>query len=373
MEEYKLYNGKKLRYGYTTGTCAAAATKAAAYYMKNKIKIDTVDIDTPKGWTVNVPIIEIGMVDNCGFARVIKDSGDDPDVTNGIEIKSTIGLIPELEVNVKGGIGVGIVTKKGLQVPVGDSAINPVPKKMIKNEYTKIFGENQGANIVIDVPLGQEISKKTLNRKLGIINGISIIGTTGIVEPMSESALIESLHLEIKRLGTERKTMVMILGNYGKNFSKNNVFLENKMVKVSNFIGDCLDFSVSEGFEKILLIGHIGKLVKVAGGIFNTHSKTADARMEILASHYLLYNENINVFKKIMTSNTTDEAVDYILENGDELFFDKLADTISKKCMERTKNIIQVGTILFNLSVGELGKCDISKELLIQMNDGGNQ
>lgn len=365
MKHYKLYNGKKLRYGYTTGTTAAAATKAAAIYIKTGEKLKSIEIETPKGWTVSVPINYVKQLeDSKVIAEAVKDSGDDPDVTNTIEIKAVVEIKKEETINIVGGTGVGIITKKGLQTPIGSSAINPVPLKMIEKSFREVFGEHVGGKISIEVPRGEEIAKKTLNSKLGIVGGISIIGTTGIVEPMSETALVESLHLEIKAASKESEKLVMVLGNYGEKFTKVYNEIKTPRVKISNFIGACLDFARAEGIKEILLIGHIGKLIKVAGGIFNTHSKIADGRMEILGANYMYYYDDRKVFTKIMDSNTTDEAVDIIKSVSSDFVFDKIAEKIKKNCEARVQGEISVETILFNLPFGELGSSSMAHDRL---------
>jgi cobalt-precorrin-5B (C1)-methyltransferase len=371
MKRYKLYNGKKLRYGYTTGTTAAAATKAAAIYIETGQILDCVEIETPKGWTVSVPINYVKRVEGSKvIAEAVKDSGDDPDVTNRIEIKAVVEINEEETVNIVGGTGVGIITKKGLQTPVGSYAINPVPLQMIEKSFREVFKSPVGANICIEVPKGKEIARKTLNSKLGIVGGISIIGTTGIVEPMSETALVESLHLEIKSASKESKRLVMVLGNYGENFTKVYNEIKAPRIKISNFIGDCIDFAKAEGIEEILLIGHIGKLIKVAGGIFNTHSKVADGRMEILGANYMYFCENRDIFMKIMDSNTTDEAVEIIKSVESDFVFDKIAQKIKQKCEARAREEISVETILFNLPFGELGCSDFAHQRLSKWTNG---
>lgn len=371
MKRYKLYNGKKLRYGYTTGTTAAAATKAAAIYIETGQILDCVEIETPKGWTVSVPINYVKRVEGSKvIAEAVKDSGDDPDVTNRIEIKAVVEINEEETVNIVGGTGVGIITKKGLQTPVGSYAINPVPLQMIEKSFREVFKSPVGANICIEVPKGKEIARKTLNSKLGIVGGISIIGTTGIVEPMSETALVESLHLEIKSASKESKRLVMVLGNYGENFTKVYNEIKAPRIKISNFIGDCIDFAKAEGIEEILLIGHIGKLIKVAGGIFNTHSKVADGRMEILGANYMYFCENRDIFMEIMDSNTTDEAVEIIKSVDSDFVFDKIAQKIKQKCEARAREEISVETILFNLPFGELGCSDFAHQRLSKWTNG---
>lgn len=365
MEKYIIKNGKKLRYGFTTGACAAGAAKAATNIFFNKEKINKIDIDTPKGWKLDLSLEEIEIHDGYVICAIKKDSGDDPDVTNGLKIYAK-AEISEIEgISISGGIGIGKITKPGLSVPIGEYAINPVPRKMIYEEVKKVLPYGKGVNITIFSPLGVEIAKKTFNPKLGIVGGISIIGTTGIVEPMSEEAFKDSLSLEISVLRKQGvKKLIFSPGNYGRDFIRNIPLNENLLVKTSNFIGFMIDKAVEQKIEEILWVGHIGKMIKVAGGIFHTHSKMADCRMEILTANCSLLGAPHELIIKIMNSNTTEEAIEYIYEYKFEKVFDLIAKKISDKCEERARNNLKVGTIIFSQSTGELGKCPYAIKLL---------
>ncbi|MDX9797479.1 MAG: cobalt-precorrin-5B (C(1))-methyltransferase CbiD [Methanofastidiosum sp.] len=356
MEKYIVKDGKKLRYGYTTGTCAAAASKAAALMLFNKKEINQVSIVTPKGWELFLDVHNITIEKDSVSCCVIKDAGDDPDVTNKLEICTRVEKA-ENGITITGGKGVGIVTKKGLSIPVGSYAINPVPLKMIRESVSEILPNDCGIKIEIFVPKGEEVSKKTFNPDLGIVGGISIIGTSGIVEPMSEEALKEAIMLEISILKEEgEKNIIFVPGNYGINFLKKELNLDKiPSVKISNFVGDMLDKACEFGIGKILLVGHIGKLVKVASGSFNTHSKVTDSRMETLAANCALIKCDTRLIREIMESNTTEEAVDYILKDGLKDVFNILAEKISERCTKRTQNKIEVSCVIYSLKHGLLG------------------
>ncbi|RKD30596.1 cobalt-precorrin-5B (C(1))-methyltransferase CbiD [Thermohalobacter berrensis] len=365
MERYIIKKGKKLRYGYTTGTCAAAAAKAATKMLYLQEKINNITINTPKGWNLTLDIKDIEIKKDCVSCCVIKDSGDDSDVTDGIKIYAKAERKNDKGIEITGGIGIGKVTKPGLSVPVGKPAINPVPMKMIKEEVKKVLHKDRGVTITIYAPEGVKIAEKTFNPNLGIIGGISIIGTTGIVEPMSEEAFKDSLALELSILKEEGVNKAIFApGNYGRDFAKKISLKEDYVVKTSNFIGFMLEKAVEYGIEETLWIGHIGKLVKVAGGIFNTHSKVADGRMEILAAYYGLMSNSKELIGKILECKTTEEAVGYILNENNKDVFKYIAERVSKRCENRVKNKLKVGTLLFSNQYGILGICPYGKKLL---------
>ena len=372
LDKFVTKDRKKLRYGYTTGSCAAAASKAAVKMLYTKKKIDSIKIDTPKGWELNLSVIEPVIDENRSSCCIIKDSGDDPDVTNGIKIYAEAVKTKYPEIKIEGGIGIGKVTKSGLSIPVGQYAINPVPLKMIHQEVEKVLPEGEGIKIKIYAPEGVNIAKKTFNPKLGIVGGISIIGTTGIVEPMSEDAVKESLALELSVLKEKGvKTIIFSPGNYGRDFAERLLLTNNCrfniddiLVKTSNYIGYMLDKALENGFKQIMLIGHIGKMVKVAGGIFHTHSKIADGRMEILAANCALLGCSPQQIKKIMESITTDEAVKHIKIFKLDEVFNILAEKITQKCEQRIYNEIKIGTLIFSNQYGQLGLCHNGKMIM---------
>ncbi len=365
LEQYIVKDGKKLRYGYTTGSCAAAAAKAATEMLFSQKTLDSIEIDTPKGWKLKLKVEESSFSHSSATCCIEKDAGDDPDSTDGLKIYSEVTRNHERKINLSGGVGIGIVTKPGLSIPVGEYAINPVPREMILTEVGKVLPNGEGANIKIFAPDGVQIAKKTFNPKLGIEGGISIIGTSGIVEPMSEEALNSSLELELSVLKEQGvKKIIFSPGNYGKDFGLKQDLDEKVLVKTSNYIGFMIDKAVEYEIEEIFFVGHIGKLVKVAAGIFNTHSKVADGRLETLAANCALLGASQQLVKSIMESNTTEEAIDFILLNNMGAVFDFIAQKISKKCEERAYDQIKFGTLIFSLKHGMLGMCSNGKLML---------
>ena len=321
MAEKRLVNQKLLRCGYTTGTCAAAASKAAVAMLFKQESMDSVAITTPNQTDLIIDVLNPQFNDNVASCSIEKDGGDDPDITNGILVSSKVALLPDSsEIIIEGGKGVGKVTKGGLDQPVGMSAINSVPRKMIKdslNELAMQFNYSGGFHVLISVPEGEEIAKKTFNPELGIVGGISILGTTGIVEPMSAKALADSIKVEISVIAAESKESILIfLGNFGKKFTEEELNLSTKPgIMCSNFIDVALDSSVEFGFKNILIVGHIGKLVKLGIGMFNTHSHNGDGRIETLLSCALEAGADIEILNEIQKCVTTNAVLDILYEN----------------------------------------------------------
>lgn len=359
LNEYINIGTQKLRCGYTTGSCATAAAKAAAQMLLSGKKTDKVSIVTPKQIDLDLEVscAKIGM----GYAEcaIAKDSGDDPDITNGLLIFARVefsksGLHGENDIVITGGKGVGKVTKPGLDQPVGEYAINSVPRNMIKKELEDICKENNyagGLRVVISVPEGEKIAGKTYNPKMGIEGGISIIGTSGIVEPMSSVALVDTIRLEIKmRKASGYKNLLLSLGNYSENFlSENMPVALDKSVKCSNFIGEAIEMALEYEFESVLIVGHTGKLVKLGAGIMNTHSSQADGRMEVLVTCGLLAGADTEYLKKIPECVTTDAAFDILSESG------KLSDTLEvlgnraeQHLRAKVKDTIPIGAVMFS-------------------------
>jgi cobalamin biosynthesis protein CbiD len=350
-------NGKTYRCGYTTGSCAAAAANAATALLLRTEWDEQVTIQTPAGIALTLDVLEMECTTEYASCCVVKDAGDDPDVTHGIRVYARANRNTKNRIIVKGGIGVGVVTKRGLQVPVGEAAINPGPMKMILAEVAEVCGEECGITIEISVPEGVEIAKKTFNEKLGIIGGISILGTSGIVSPMSDEAFKEALALELSMLRESgHDSVIFSPGNYGENFIAQFAEVNNDLiVKTSNFIGYMLHQAVFYQMKRVVMVGHIGKLIKVAGGIFNTHSSVADGRREVMASHYFHYTKDADGFAHIMQSNTTEEAIETV---RDDSFFRYLCREIQSRCVDHVKGKLEVEVILFALDKGLLGVTD---------------
>ena len=377
MEKYVTVDGKELRLGYTTGSCAAAASKAAAIMLLTGKKVENIRLLTPKGIELDLAVEDITIEKDKVSCAIRKDSGDDPDVTNGALIYSEVTLTGEEgSVEIDGGFGVGRVTKPGLDQPVGNAAINSTPRRMIREnllEVMDVTGYEGGLKAVISIPLGEELARKTFNPRLGIEGGISVIGTTGIVEPMSESALIETIKVELRQkreLGYEY--VLLTPGNYGSDFIRDGMRLDPEWaVQTSNFIGDSLDYCVELGFKGALLIGHIGKLVKIAGNMMNTHSKYGDCRMEILGSAAAVYGVKPETAKYILGCAACDEAVRVLREEGkDGPTLELVSERIDHNLANRTFKAcaigqnFETGAIMFSKEYGLLGETSGAKDLL---------
>jgi len=372
MNEYIVKSGRKLRLGYTTGSCAAAAAKACAIMLVKDEIISSVKLILPNGKELLLDIEDVLAEENTVSCCIVKDSGDDPDVTNGIKIYARVEKT-EKDIKIDGGIGVGRVTKRGLPCKIGDAAINPVPMKMIENALEEISAFHHytgGFDVEIFIPEGAEIAKRTFNPRLGIIGGISVLGTTGIVEPMSEKALVETIKLEINSKKYNREEILFVSpGNYGLKFADQNFDLNIDLaVKCSNFIGETLDYALYTGFEKILIIGHIGKLVKIAAGVMNTHSKIADCRNEIFAAHSALCGADRETVKNIMHAITTDDIHYLLIEKGiSQKVYQSILEKIVFHVNGRVRNKIKIEVIVFSNENGILMETEKAMEFIEEL------
>lgn len=370
MDEYQFSQGKNLRCGYTTGSCATAASKAAAAMLLTGERIDSVRIDTPKGIVLNLEPLEVMLTADFASCAIRKDSGDDPDDTNGVLVYAKVEKTAEPGIMIEGGVGVGRVTKPGLACAVGGPAINPTPRKMITTEVGKVMAETGytgGLKVTISIPAGVEIAKKTFNPRLGIIGGLSVLGTSGIVEPMSEKALVETMYVEIRaQQAAGNKNLLVFFGNYGEDFTRDEMKLDLEgHVTCSNFVGELLDYAVFCGFETLLLIGHSGKLVKVAQGVMNTHSKYADCRTELFALEAMFHGASVEVGKEIYSCLTTDEVTKVLKrENIFEPVIEKVTDKIDFYMQHRVHGKIKTAALMFSNVYGILGKTKYADELV---------
>ena len=430
MDTFVYKDHKKLRCGYTTGTCAAIAAQGAVRFLLTGSWKETEEIMTPKGIPVCVSLEEKTSGDSWAECAVRKDAGDDYDVTNGILVYARAefvkdknfyekvqmshlessgfgvagekpGLSPENQkqqkkanvahqkeapredlIRIDGGIGIGRVTKPGLDQPVGAAAINSVPRKMIRDAVYALLeeaGEFLPVSITISVPAGVEAAKKTFNPVLGIEGGISVLGTSGIVEPMSEEALVETIRTHLNVLKAEgRKWVIAVPGNMGAGFLKGYLTEQNKtsvgsmeafmnsLVTMSNFVGKTIDLAAELGFSGILIAGHMGKLVKIGNGIMNTHSREADGRMDTMLSCALSAGtEDLELLRKIQRSNTTDEAMDHLKQAG------IIEDTINvflKRAdwhlTHRSRDEVRTGMIVFGTKGEYLGETEGADAIL---------
>ena len=359
---------RRMRCGHTTGTCAAAATKASAIAVLSGEFPETVEILTPKGILLHLPVESPSMGDGKASCAVRKDGGDDQDATHGTLVFSEVTLT-DGGIAIDGGKGVGRVTRKGLDQPPGNAAINKVPRSMMRESLEDIalsFGYKGGFSVIVSVPEGEEIASKTFNPRLGIVDGISILGTSGIVEPMSERALIASIHKEMDvHAAAGEKVLIVVPGNYGKEFSDSIPGIDDGMcVKCSNFVGEMLDHAVALGTD-VVLISNIGKIVKVAGGIMNTHSRNADCRMEVIAANAALSGADIETVKKVLGCISTDDALSFLTEPGlMERTCALLMEKIQFYMNHRTGGKIRTGAVMFSSVYGLLGKTELADQLI---------
>ena len=360
---------KTTRYGFTTGSCAAAAAKAAAYMLLSGRQKNTITIETPKGIPYTAEILEITRGEKAVQCAVRKDGGDDPDITSGALIYAEVSLTDhtrtqatDTRIHIDGGIGVGRVTKPGLDQPVGNAAINHVPREMIAKEVLEVcdlMDYKGNLQVIISVPEGEAIAKQTFNPRLGIVGGISILGTSGIVEPMSNQALLDTIRVELNQRRAEGFDYIAVApGNYGLDFMKKAYGYDlDKSVKCSNFIGVTIDMAVECGFTRMLLTGHIGKLIKVAGGIMNTHSKEADCRMELLSAFAIHEGAGADVAAKILDCVATEEAVRLLREAGKQQeVMDYAMERIMFYLNKRAGGRMQIDCIMYDNTFGELAK-----------------
>ncbi len=356
---YAIRDGKKLYYGYTTGTCAAAAAKAAALMLATGQAVPCVDILTPKGIALNLEVLEPALEPDHARCAIRKYSGDDPDVTNGILVFADVTLSETPGVSVDGGVGVGRVTKPGLKQAVGEAAINPVPMRMIREAAESVAEDYgiRGLKVVLSIPDGVELAKRTFNPRLGIVGGISVLGTSGIVEPMSEAALVESIGLELRQkyaLGCRR--IIIAPGNYGADFIRSLCHVEeSELVKCSNFIGQTIDMAVNAGYGEMLFISHIGKAIKLAGGIMNTHSREADSRAELMAACALRAGCTAETARRLLDCLTTDEMLEVLKAAGlMERTMEIAGERIDYYMNYRAKGQITIGAAIFSNETGML-------------------
>lgn len=360
----------ELRNGYTTGSCAAAAAKGAALMLLDR-PADRVEIATPAGGRLCLGLEGAACAGGEARAAVKKDSGDDPDVTNGILIFARVRLAGD-GITIEGGEGIGRVTRPGLACPPGSAAINPGPRQMIRRaleEAAKECGYAGGFWVEISAPQGRALAEKTYNPRLGIVGGISILGSTGIVKPMSEEALVQSIHTEINVLKAEGvRVLLAAPGSYGEEFLKESLRLDlRRGVQCSNFIGDTVEYAARLGFEGMLLAGHAGKLVKLAAGMLNTHSRYGDCRMEVLAAHGALAGAPAGLIRQVMGCVSAEGALQLYRRAG---LLEPVMESIARKIEEhlaRPAGAMPVGAVIFTKELGLIGCTSQARPLLARL------
>ena len=368
-ERYVRCGAKRLRRGYTTGTCAALAAAGAAELLLTGREPETLSLLTPGGLRVELRPELLTMDGGSAVCAVRKDAGDDPDVTDGILIAARVSR-RERGIKLEAGEGIGRVTKPGLDQKVGEAAINSVPREMIRAALETVCDEagyGGGLSVTLSVPGGAELAKKTFNPQLGIEGGISILGTSGIVEPMSERALLDTIALEIRQAAASGSdALVLTPGNYGMDYLREQLpALKNiPAAKCSNFIGDAVDIAVTEGLRDVLLVGHVGKLVKLAGGIMNTHSRSADCRRELFCAHAALCGAGRETCRELMEQVSADGCL-AVLEKAclREAVMESLLPEIQAHLDRRAGGALRIGAILFSNVYGLLGETAGVKEL----------
>lgn len=355
---------KELRGGYTTGACVAAGIKAAALFMQGSTS-DFVEINALDGTKLNIPIKNIEPAGAGIRVEVVKDAGDDPDITNGVSVFSTLVLDKSLDgIAFLAGEGVGTVTRAGLAVPPGAPAINPGPRQLVKQSLQEVFGSVPGCRVVIDVPGGAELARKTLNPILGIENGISIIGTTGVLKPMSEEAFKDSLVPQISvALAAGYDTQIFVPGKIGERIATQWGLPEKAMAQTSNFIGHMLEKAADMGVKRVLLFGHIGKLAKVAAGVFHTHNRVGDGRLETLAAYSGAAGMPPEGIRAILAAMTTEEAMPIIEKYQLQSVYDTIAARASLRAERLVFGGLKVGTVMVTLKGDLLGMDDTGRKI----------
>ena len=327
-------------------------------------RLDQISIDTPKGIPLTLDLSDIRLGSGSARCAVQKDSGDDPDITNGILIYAQVERALR-GITLRGGKGVGRVTMPGLDQPAGAFAINSAPREMIAKELTqtaKACGYEGGFLVTLSIPDGEKLAKRTFNPRLGIEGGLSIIGTTGIVEPMSHQAMIDTVRLNLRQLqATAARSVLLTPGNYGETFARDHLkLLMNNHVSCSNFIGDAIDIAAEFGFTQIFLIGHIGKMVKLGLGITNTHSSYGDGRMETLLACALEAGGDMILLNEISRSVTADAALAAIQKAGlTQKTMNALGNRIRFHLSRRVPDGVTIGYLCFT-------KIDLMDKILIQ-------
>lgn len=373
---------KELRKGFTTGSCGAAAAKAALYMLLTGSVKDEIEIITPGGAVFRTEVKDIFREGNRVRCAVVKDGGDDPDVTTGLhvtaEVRAEERADGDLEIQIEGGPGVGRVTLPGLDQPVGNAAINRVPRQMIEKELSEVaelLDFRGRIRVILSVPGGEAAAERTFNPRLGIEGGISILGTTGIVEPMSTRAILDTIRVELnQRKALGDRIAAVSPGNYGLNFMKENYGYDlNRSVKCSNYVGDTVDMVREMDFRGMLLTGHIGKLIKVSGGIMNTHSKEGDARMELLAAGVIRAGGSMDTLRGILNCRVTEEALGIIQTESPALLrtsMESVMDRILYYLRKRAGEELPVECILYSNEFGLLAASPGAMDMLEELRKG---
>ncbi len=386
IERKKFVDGKLLRFGHTTGSCATAAAQAATLALLTGTFPAESTITTPRGVVLTLPVLDPSCTTTTATCAIAKDGGDDPDATHGMHIYATVTKCDIATLNpafvhrshaeniaIDGGFGIGRVTRAGLDQPIGNAAINSTPRRMIATHVHQICeqcGYTGGILVTIHTPMGEKVGAKTFNPHLGIVGGISILGTSGIVEPMSEQALMDSTRVELNMLrATGRTDLFLTIGNYGDRFAQEDMGLSlTHRIKGSNFLGATFADAIAAGFTSLLLVGHIGKMVKLGAGLMNTHSAQGDARIDVLISCALEAGAPLDLLRQLLPCATTDAALDVLVtQNMVQPTMDILGKRIHEYLRRRIGDHLQFGVVVFTqtgVSRGILCECGDASQLI---------
>ena len=369
LEHYIRSGQRRLRCGYTTGTCAALAAAGAASLLLLGEAPERLSLVTPKGLAVEAAPEGLRYEGDAAVCGVRKDGGDDADATHGLVVVARVEKSPGPGVRIHGGEGVGRVTKPGLDQPVGAAAINRVPRQMVEAQARAVCakaGYAGGLEVTLSIPGGREAAQKTFNPALGVEGGLSILGTSGIVEPMSQQALVDTIALELNQAAAlGARGLILTPGNYGEEFLRQHPLGGAPVVKVSNFIGDALDLAAGHPFRQVLLVGHIGKLVKLAGGVMNTHSRYADCRAELFCAHAACCGASRQVCLELLQAATADRCLEILDGAGlREPVLRRLLEAIQLHLDRRVQGKYRVGAVLFSNTYGLLGQTGPGREII---------
>ncbi|MBQ3862973.1 MAG: cobalamin biosynthesis protein CbiD [Schwartzia sp.] len=355
---------KELRGGYTTGACMAAGVKAALLYEKGE-KCDTLELKALDDTILTIPVKAVRRTEEGICAEIIKDAGDDPDITNGVSVFTTVRHLPQGSgIVFRAGEGIGTVTKPGLSVPVGEPSINPGPRKLTQNVVEEVLGVGADLEVTVSIPAGKELCKQTLNPVLGVVGGISVVGTTGVLRPMSEEGFKNSLVPQIDvALAAGLDTQVFVPGKIGETLAVKHGIPKEAIVQTSNFIGFMLEAAAERGVKRVLLFGHIGKLAKVVAGVFYTHNRIGDARLEAIGAYAAAAGMPAEGIQRILNATTTEDALTVLEEYKYMHVCNTLAERASARAERFIFNKLTVGTVLATMQGTILGMDEHAKEM----------
>jgi len=358
-------NPQGTREGYTTGASAAAATQAACRLLERDERPEVVSIPSPLGFDLVIPINRLVYADEIATAGVIKDGGDDPDVTHGAEVIVEVRRVERPGVHIRGGQGIGTITQPGLELPPGAPAINPVPRRMIRDAVALVLGTidpDPGVEVTVSMPAGEELAKRTLNARIGIVGGLSILGTTGVVRPMSTASWRASVLQSIDVAAANSLThIVLTTGGRSERFAES-IYPElpaMAFVQMGIFTGDSLRRAVARRVSTITICGMIGKLAKLATGQMQTHVAGGGVNVAFLADLAYEAGAESALVDQIRSANTGRHVEELIDAAGFTTFYRYIADRAATACHAHVQGAIRVEAILFDFEGGVLGRASV--------------